>query len=664
MSELKNHIAHFWAFNNSSVENAKSMLYYLVFMFYLLLIIIATTDAMILIPSSTVKLPILSIHIPLWEFYLIIPLLVVILHFNLLYNLIQHSKKLHCYQALENDLDSLTVFPLVINFVLTNKRTPNSLLLRLVMWLLIFAFPLILLCMIQWQFSAYHSISMTLWHFTAIVLDALVLVFTWHKIFDPPLQDKNDVFAEKNQTPTQSTKGKKVKHARLGALKSIFKESKFSWQALAFVSFAFFNLFILFIFKTTDGQGVKHLMPHLEVHHQVLIKSRPSDEIIQRFIALGKSKEEAYCEYARGIDLSGRDLRFCDFSGAYLVNVNLRNANLRGANFSKSDVHGGMFTGADLQNVNFHYTKMHYVTLDGNNLRKAKLEGLDLQNAQLSALDLSGLKLNTFMFEGAAFNKMNFESSDLEGVQLTGAIFTECFMKGSKLARAILNGVDFRSKNNLEGADLNNVQMKGANLSGARLDGANLSNVALEGAVWIRDSLQGVNLKNASLQGANIAINVFSGNFLAGVKVKGLAAKDLVGSKNYYYGVDATQTAYWKSLEKKLKKYNTNGHLDIHTHTIKETIENRILLAKQRLRKTDTVAYQQYFGISSGDAFIQERKKIACQNTYIAEGILQQQPFKETKENERVQQELIDYLRNNCAHIYDKIVKRGKVKVN
>lgn len=656
MSTLKNHIAHFWAFNNSSVENSRTTLYYLVFMFYLLLVIVSTTDAMILMPAATIKLPILSVPLPLWEFYLFIPLLVVILHFNLLYNFIQHSKKIHAYQKTENDANNLTVYPLLVNFIIAGKSTGSHLFLRFVMWLLVFAFPLSLLCLIQWQFSAYHSVSMTFWHFITVMLDASLLVFTWHKIFNPPLATEVPAQPDDSADTTAVVKQ--------NGIKGIFKGMKLSWQVAVFVVFALFNLIVLLIFKNSDGQSVRYLMPHLKVNNQTLIEAKPSDQIIQRFIALGKSKEEAYCEYARGIDLSGRDLRFCNFSGAYLVNANLKKADLRGADFSATDLHGSNLTKANVQHAIFHYTKMHYAKVENIDLRKSSHKGIDFRNAWLTNIDLNNLNLSTYLFSGAMLEKVDLKNADLTGVQFTGAVFSECFMKGAKLTGAILNGVTFKQKNSLQGANLIGAQLKGAGLSGVSLSGADLSNAALEGSVWRNDSLQGANLRNASLQGAVIDIKVFSANCLAQVKIRGTEVKNLKGQNNYYYSIDPLQPPYWKTLERVLKKYNASGHVDTHKEDVKEIIEERLALAKERLTRQDTTAIQEYLGTNNGDNFVQARKNIACQNIYIAEGILLQNPVKDNAENERVRQGLSDYLRNNCARIYEKIVSRGKVQVN
>lgn len=646
MSTLKNHIAHFWAFNNSSVENAKFTLYYLAFMFYLLLIVVSTSDAMILMPASQVKLPLLSIPLPLWEFYLIVPLLVVVLHFNLLYNFIQHSKKAHAYQQIEKDTDHLTVYPLIINFIITHQKTNNSRGLLFVTWLLIFAFPLGMLCAIQWQFSAYHSTSITLWHFLIVLLDAVVLSVTWHQIFHPSLT-KAATSSTNQDTNTAKTATKAT---------TVLQQAKLSWQIGVFVLIALFNLVVLLIFKNTDGQSVQYLMPHLKVQDEVLLRSKPSDQIIQRYIAMGKTKEEAYYEYAKGLDLKGRDLRFCDFSGTYLINANLTKADVRGANFSSAALHGSNLTKTKVHQALFYNTNMHYVKLDKVAFRKTKHKAVNFTNAQLTNLDLSGLDLKNYVLEGARCNNVDFKNANLAGVQLTGAIFRQCFMKGVQMQGAVLNGVTFEEGNKMDGANLQKAQLKVSYLNGVSLQGADISGAFLDGVIWQRDSLQGINLRNASLQGAIVEAKVFSGNCLAQAHIKGAQLK-LESSQNYYYAIDRNQPPYWRGLDRILKQTK-------YTREVKDAIEERLELAKQRTNMVDTTNIQEYFGVSNGDAFIQERKKIACQNLYIAEGVLIQKPLKDAEENERIHQKLGDYLRNNCARIYEKIVKRGKVKIN
>lgn len=54
-----------------------------------------------------------------------------------------------------------------------------------------------------------------------------------------------------------------------------------------------------------------------------------------------------------GIDLSGQDLRACQFVGANLSGADLSGADLRGVSFAYADLSGVDFSGADLRGVGF-----------------------------------------------------------------------------------------------------------------------------------------------------------------------------------------------------------------------------------------------------------------------------------------------------------------------
>jgi hypothetical protein len=59
-----------------------------------LILCLSITDEMLLLGSSTIKLPLLNVDLPIWAFATIAPLALVALHFDLLQNLGAHRKKL------------------------------------------------------------------------------------------------------------------------------------------------------------------------------------------------------------------------------------------------------------------------------------------------------------------------------------------------------------------------------------------------------------------------------------------------------------------------------------------------------------------------------------------------------------------------------------------
>ncbi|PRQ10247.1 DUF2169 family type VI secretion system accessory protein [Enhygromyxa salina] len=128
-----------------------------------------------------------------------------------------------------------------------------------------------------------------------------------------------------------------------------------------------------------------------------------------------------------------------------------------------------------------------------------------------------------------------------------------------RVIRALAAGEDFASLN-LTGADLSNMDLRGAKLAGAffesaRFDGTDLSDADLSGAVLAHASLRGTKLDRANLRGANLggskllevsaqgadlSKSVLAGADLSGASICGakLGGADL--SKAAFEGTDAS----------------------------------------------------------------------------------------------------------------------------
>jgi uncharacterized protein YjbI with pentapeptide repeats len=91
------------------------------------------------------------------------------------------------------------------------------------------------------------------------------------------------------------------------------------------------------------------------------------------------------------------------------------------------------------------------------------------------------------------FVRANLQELDLERAQLTGAFLMMANLTGARLTSANLTGAD------LTGADLKGADLKGADLTGADLTGADLAGADLTGA-----DLTGADLRGADLRGANL----------------------------------------------------------------------------------------------------------------------------------------------------------------
>ena len=122
--------------------------------------------------------------------------------------------------------------------------------------------------------------------------------------------------------------------------------------------------------------------------------------------------------------------------------------------------------------LKFHFTNSAAET---SNLSGVDLSGADLSGVDLSGVDLSSADLNGAMLKGA----------DLSGANLSGANLISADLNGANL-----NGAECRYAN-LSDADLRYVNLSGANLTDANLSGANLSCALLTDA-----NLSDANLSN------------------------------------------------------------------------------------------------------------------------------------------------------------------------
>jgi uncharacterized protein YjbI with pentapeptide repeats len=112
--------------------------------------------------------------------------------------------------------------------------------------------------------------------------------------------------------------------------------------------------------------------------------------------------------------------------------------------------------GGDVTTPREHYT---FITPPVISLRGADLQGADLsqQRADLSS---------PFGFDSNVVTKL--EAAELEGANLQDVDLVEANLEGANLATADLSGA------NLKGANLQNASLKGANLKGANLEDASL----------------------------------------------------------------------------------------------------------------------------------------------------------------------------------------------
>jgi len=115
----------------------------------------------------------------------------------------------------------------------------------------------------------------------------------------------------------------------------------------------------------------------------------------------------------RGAKLQGADLRDADFRGANLQGAKLQGADLQYANLEGADLQYANLEAAWLRNANLQRASLLSAHLEGASFRAANLEEAHLEEAHLAQADLTGANLTAANLAGA----------DLTGADLTGASF-------------------------------------------------------------------------------------------------------------------------------------------------------------------------------------------------------------------------------------------------
>jgi uncharacterized protein YjbI with pentapeptide repeats len=441
---------------------------------------------------KSVKLPFLNVELPLIGFFVLGPLLFLIVHAYVLLHMVRLATKVGDFRtelqrkiAGEEDKESL-LRQLPSNVILQFLAGTNEVAaVRLVQWLIaqvsLVFLPLALLVFFQLQFLPYHDEAISWWHRVAVFLDLVLLWMLWLRV------------ARGETGPVR--------------WRTIWRrKSKWGWGLICLLP-----VWLVFAVGTFPGEWQdEHLRPlrilpiswvpiRWASAHELLVGGavdeltrRPKSLLSNRLVLPGidvndhmKLEGEAKISgITETISLRGRRLE-----GAVLSDTHLRKAEFTGAHLE-----GAVLAGADLRETKFGPWRTDYnaglnVTEQSADLRGAVLSA-DLRGATLIGAQLQGANLNAAQLQGA-----NFLGAQLQGAMLSEAKLQGASLSGAELQLASLSGAE------LQGADLSEANLQGADLSSAWLEGA-LTNTQLQGAWLTNTQLQGARFSGGLLQGA------------------------------------------------------------------------------------------------------------------------------------------------------------------
>jgi len=202
----------------------------------------------------------------------------------------------------------------------------------------------------------------------------------------------------------------------------------------------------------------------------------------------GAKLNENSLRYARAYraTLGGARLWRADLVGAYLTEADLRNANLREAQLRdavldharadhaqliSADGRYANLTGADLRSSDMTYSVFQQANFAGAKLGGASLYGANLRHTNWLRADLTRSDLRDTQLQDSELSLANFEQTDLSGAKLAGSKFAGAQFKGTILLGADLRNTDLRGVT-FPGAVLRDAPMDGALVDGADFRGA------------------------------------------------------------------------------------------------------------------------------------------------------------------------------------------------
>ncbi len=472
------------ALDDCSDKNRNFMIAFLVLALFFLITVLNTTDRDLFLPNSLLQLPFVGIDISLLGFYLLAPVLLVAFHYNLLFNLLEHSRTLK--EWLDHPDNNRTAnFNLLHAFVLNTrakydnyetvdnnklqKRSINYHLLNIIIIGLMSVFPLYLLVLILWKFASYQSYAITLWHTLWIGICLFLHIVYWLRIQYPRLLNSEyDSFRK-----------------LLINLKDCRIESFYLAVAVALVTIRILGLssthFSSVIQPLMSSSPVKWAVPHIDVSgnefrslsQQAMnrsslrreeanqkeleaseLNSKPSKPLTLKAAAVQAWEQQCQDKSAyMSTELVGRSLRLANLSRVILCNVNLTDADLRGANLNNAII-AGTLANADLSGLSMQNTKIQR----GTQMTAVTLNDADLTFAVLNEVNLILAKAKNVRFFATQLTDASMVQSDLSSARFTRTQLLRTNLRGANLLDTTfehteLTGTDLRFVRSLRGVN-------------------------------------------------------------------------------------------------------------------------------------------------------------------------------------------------------------------
>ncbi|MEA3468317.1 MAG: pentapeptide repeat-containing protein [Thermodesulfobacteriota bacterium] len=403
----------------SSAKNNSLLLFFYIFSLYIFISVLNTTDLMLLLPTHTFKMPFIGFDLNLIFFYVLAPLLLLLLHFNILFNYYVHLKKLNAYKdqiKLENIDPSVYSYA----YVLVNRGFTKGTVISVILWLLIYLLPLLVLVSIYQRFADYHHTFIAVLHLAIVFLDIILICCSIVS---------NRAYLKHSQNSTTLFSYLFIvlvlfiglaEAAYFGAfyypltyddydskLMEPYNKGEAGW-------FPSLVCKIHHPFLTYAKNASIECFPRLVVTEEEMAKISPAALYIPRYLAMEGTTEKTDKEkidkekklilnYGTRINLANRNLRYSNLEKCILTRADMQESQLQAANLKSSHLQAADLSDTKLQDADLQEAKLQSATLIGTQLQGASFVGANMQKAQLWDSDLSNSNLQKVQLQQAKF---------------------------------------------------------------------------------------------------------------------------------------------------------------------------------------------------------------------------------------------------------------------
>lgn len=350
---------------NSSSKNRNLFIFYLLFVIYVAVIVFSTTDLQLLMPTSSIDLPFVSLAMPVGYFYALVPVLVLAFFVNLCHNASEHMRKLSAWKQhhqQDGSFNDSMIQPALLDYATLGSSDYAGFIRLAYKLLALYSAPALLALMLIW-YADYQSIGFTAWHTAALYLSVAVIVMYQRRI--KHFSDTQDTAADNPSRITIAARSIARQHAQ--TLTLVF-------HAFALLPFTLLCL-LAFEFPTSLLKTADRLsfLPTIAIDANLSVVRLDTDELqLRQWQEKSTDKAETWHQYGKGWDLRQRNLRFANLAGVNLGKANLAGAQLYHAKLNKAYLLGAQLEKANLAGAN---NKRRESDVGGSRLRESGGDG-------------------------------------------------------------------------------------------------------------------------------------------------------------------------------------------------------------------------------------------------------------------------------------------------